>query len=410
MRKGILLLFALVAIIVQLPAQTLDILIKNGHVIDAKNGRDGVMDVAIRDEKIVLVAPSIDQPATQVIDASGMYVVPGLIDIHGHHFFGTEPDRYLSNGFSALPPDGFTLRSGVTTVVDVGGAGWRNFATFKAQTIDQSTTRVLSFLNIVGGGMSGGQREQNIEDMDAAMTAKVAKENKEYVVGIKLAHFEGNTWVPTERAVEAGRLANIPVMVDFGGSDPPLSLETLFMDKLRPGDIFTHCYAHVKGRMPLVNNGKLEPFVLKAQQRGIIFDVGHGGGSFAYEQAVPAIQQGFKPNTISTDLHTSSMNKGMKDMLNIMSKLLNIGLSLNEVITCATWTPAQVIQREELGNLDVGAPADVVVLSLDRGDFGFVDVRGFRIPGDRKLTCQLTVANGEVEWDLNGLAAKPFQK
>src|SRR5690606_32914952 len=251
MRKGILLLFALVAIIVQLPAQTLDILIKNGHVIDAKNGRDGVMDVAIRDEKIVLVAPSIDQPATQVIDASGMYVVSGLIDIHGHHFFGTEPDRYLSNGFSALPPDGFTLRSGVTTVVDVGGAGWRNFATFKAPTIDQSTTRVLSFLNIVGGGMSGGQREQNIEDMDAAMTAKVAKENKEYVVGIKLAHFEGNTWVPTERAVEAGRLANIPVMVDFGGSDPPLSLETLFMDKLRPGDIFTHCYAHVKGRMPL---------------------------------------------------------------------------------------------------------------------------------------------------------------
>ncbi|HEY8511653.1 MAG TPA: amidohydrolase/deacetylase family metallohydrolase [Cyclobacteriaceae bacterium] len=410
MRKGIILLFALVAMVVNLQAQTLDILIKNGHVIDPKNGRDGIMDVAIRDKKIVQVAPSINQPATQVIDASGMYVVPGLIDIHGHHFFGTEPGHYLSNSFSALPPDGFTLRSGVTTVVDVGGAGWRNFATFKAQTIDNSTTRVLSFLNIVGNGMSGGQREQNIDDMDPVMTAKVAKENKEYVVGIKLAHFEGNTWVPTERAVEAGKLAGVPVMVDFGGSNPPLSLETLFMEKLRPGDIFTHCFAYVKGRMPIVKDGKLEPFVQKAQQRGIIFDVGHGGGSFAYEIAIPAIQQGFRPNSISTDLHTGSMNKGMKDMLNIMSKLLNLGMTLNEVITCATWTPAKVIHREELGNLDVGAPADVVVLSLDRGNFGFVDVRGFRMPGDRKLTCQVTIANGEVAWDLNGLAAKPFKQ
>src|SRR5690606_30963436 len=271
MKRGMLLLFALVALAVQLHAQTLDLLIKNGHVIDPKNGRDGVMDVAINDGKIVQVAPSINQDATQVVDATGWYVVPGLINIPGHHFFATEPPHYLTSGCSARPPGGFTVRSGVTTVVDGGGAGWRNFATVKAQTIAQSTTRVLCFLNIVGNGMSGGAREQNIDDMDPAMTAKVAKENKDYVVGIKLAHFEGNTWIPTERAVEAGKLAGIPVMVDFGGSDPPLSLETLFMEKLRPGDIFTHCFAHVKGRMPIVKDGKLEPFVSKAQQRGIIF-------------------------------------------------------------------------------------------------------------------------------------------
>lgn len=407
--RTFLFLFAFgVAVLAQ--GQSFDILIKNGHVIDPKNNRDGVMDVAIRDNKIALVAPSIDQPAETVIDATGMYVTPGLIDIHGHHFFGTEPDRYLSNSFTALPPDGFTLRSGVTTVVDVGGAGWRNFSTFKKQTIDHSTTRVLSFLNIVGNGMSGGPREQTIDDMDAQMTAKVARENKEYVVGIKLAHFEGNTWVPTERAVEAGKLAGIPVMVDFGGSNPPLSMETLLMEKLRPGDIFTHCYAHVKGRMPLVKDGKLEPYVLKAQQRGVIFDVGHGGGSFTFEQAIPAIEQGFKPNSISTDLHTGSMNKGMKDMLNVMSKLLNIGLTLNEVITCSTWTPAQVIQREELGNLSEGAPADLVVLSLDKGKFGYLDVRGFTVTGDKKLTCQVTVANGEVAWDLNGMAGTPYKR
>jgi dihydroorotase len=393
-----------------LQAQSFDLIIKNGHVIDPANNRDGIMDVAIRDGRIAEVSPSIDGPATQVIDATGMYVAPGLIDIHGHHFFGTEPDHYLSNSFSALPPDGFTLRSGVTTVVDVGGAGWRNFSAFKSQTIDHSTTRVLSFLNIVGGGMSGGEREQTIDDMDPQMTAKVARENKAYVVGIKLAHFEGDTWVPTERAVEAGKLAGIPVMVDFGGSDPPLSLETLFLQKLRPGDIFTHCYAHVKGRMPLVKDGKLEPFARKAQQRGIVFDVGHGGGSFTFEQAIPAIEQGFKPNSISTDLHTGSMNKGMKDMLNVMSKLLNIGLSPNEVIACSTWNPARIIQREELGNLGAGSPADVVVLSLDNGSFGYIDVRGFMVTGDKKLTCQVTLVDGEVVWDLNGMASKPFTR
>lgn len=187
-------------------------------------------------------------------------------------------------------------------------------------------------------------------------------------------------------------------------------METLLMQKLRPGDIFTHCYGHVKGRMPLVKDGKVEPYVFKAQQRGVIFDVGHGGGSFTFEQAIPAIEQGFKPNSISTDLHIGSMNGGMKDMLNIMSKLMNIGLTLNEVITCSTWTPAQVIHREELGNLSEGAPADVVVLSLDKGSFGFVDVRDFRVPGDKKLTCQVTVANGEVVWDLNGMASKPFKR
>ena len=409
--KAILLLFLCVfgfGVLTQ--GQSLDILIKNGHVIDPKNNRDGIMDVAIRDNMIVQVAPSIDQPAEKVIDATGMYVTPGLIDIHGHHFFGTEPGHAYSNSFSALPPDGFTLRSGVTTVVDVGGAGWRNFSTFKAQTIDRSKTRVLSFLNIVGNGMSGGTREQSIDDMDPQATAKVARENKEYVVGVKLAHFEGNTWVPTERAVEAGKLAGIPVMIDFGGSDPPLSMETLLMQKLRPGDIFTHCYGHVKGRMPLVKDGKVEPYVFKAQQRGVIFDVGHGGGSFTFEQAIPAIEQGFKPNSISTDLHIGSMNGGMKNMLNIMSKLMNIGLTLNEVVTCSTWTPAQVIHREELGNLSDGSPADVLVLSLDKGTFGFVDVRDFKVAGDKKLTCQVTVANGEVVWDLNGMASKPFKR
>ena len=389
-----------------LQAQAVDILIKNGHVIDPKNNIDAVMDVAISDGKIQRVAANIDaSEAQQVIDATGLYVVPGLIDIHGHHFWGTKPDAYLSNSFSSLPPDGFTFRSGVTTVVDAGGAGWRNFQTFKEQTIDRSRTRVLAFINIVGSGMSGGAWEQNLNDMDAKLTAMAAQKYKNDIVGVKLAHYYGPEWAPTERAVEAGKIANIPVMVDFGGFDPPLSLETLMLKKLRSGDILTHCFAHVARREPVVDeDGKLRPFTLEAQKQGRIFDVGHGGGSFLFEQAIPAIKQGLKPNSISTDLHTGSMNAGMKDMANVMSKLLNIGMNLNEVITASSWNPAQIIQREELGNLSEGSEADVAILRVVEGKFGFVDVRGWKVEGDKKIICELTLRAGRVVYDLNGVS------
>jgi dihydroorotase len=405
------LLFAVISFIsVYGQAQTLDLLIKNGHVIDPKNKIDGIMDVAIRDNKIVEVAKNITKESKKTVDATGLFVTPGLIDLHGHHFFGTQPNAYLSNSFTALPPDGFTFRAGVTTVVDAGGAGWRNFDLFKTNVIDHSRTRVLAFLNIVGAGMSGGANEQNLADMDAKLAAMTARANKEYIVGIKLAHYEGHEWGPAEHAAEAGKLAGIPVMVDFGRSEPPLSLRTLLMEKLRPGDIFTHCFGGVPGREKVIENGKVESWATDAQKRGIIFDVGHGGGSFLFAQAIPAIKQGLKPNTISTDLHTGSMNGGMKDMLNVMSKLLNIGLNLNEVITASTWAPAQAISRPELGNLSVGSGADLAVFSLDKGTFGYIDVDGVKITGDKKLTCQLTLRDGRVVWDLNGLAAKPYNQ
>ncbi len=393
-------------------AQDFDILIKNGHVIDVKNGIDEVMDVAIKDGKIAKVEANI--PSSQAkteIDAKGLYVSPGLIDIHGHHFFGTEPNAYLSNSFTALPPDGFTFESGVTTAVDVGGAGWRNFRMFKENVIDRSKTRVLSFLNIVGSGMKGGAIEQNLVDMDSKLTAMVAKQFPEHVVGVKLAHFRGFDWTPTERAVEAGKLADIPVMIDFGGSEPELSLQTLFMEKLRPGDIFTHTYAHVNGRTPIVNEqGKVEDFAWAAQKRGIVFDVGHGGGSFLFEQAVPALKQGFKPNTISTDLHTGSMNGGMKDIINVMSKFLNLKMPLYEIIAATTWNSAKTIKREDLGHLSVGAVADITVLNQREGDFGFIDTKGKRMKGNKKLECELTIRDGKVVYDLNGLASESWDK
>ncbi len=387
-------------------AQDIDLLIKNGHLIDPKNQVDGTMDVAIKDGKILEVARNIAaNRASKVVDATGLYVTPGIIDIHTHNFAGTEPDAMYSNGWNSLPPDGFTFRAGVTTVVDQGCAGWRNFRIFKENIIDKSKTRVLAFVNIVGAGMKGGEVEQNLADMDPKLAAMAVEKYPEIIVGVKVAHYIGPQWMPVENAVKAGEMADVPVMVDFGVSDPVLSLETLLMDKLRPGDILTHCFGDTPGRGHVVDDqGKLFEFTLRAQQRGIIFDVGHGAGSFAFTQGIPAIEQGLKPNSISTDLHISSMNGGMKDQLNVMSKFLNMGLTLQEVIEKSTWNPAQIIKRTDLGHLTVGAEADLAVLDLLEGEFGYVDVRGYRMDGTKKLECELTVKGGQVMWDLNGIS------
>ena len=403
---GIAALFMVVAVPLGAQNPGFDLLIRGGHVIDSKNGVDGVMDVAVADGKIARVAANIDPTlARRVADATGFHVVPGLIDIHSHVFFGTERDSYLSNGDSAVPPDSHSFRSGQTTLVDVGGAGWRNFPQFKEQVIDRARTRVLSFINIVGSGMKGGPIEQNLADMDARLTAMRIRQHPGVIVGIKVAHYSGPEWDPVLRAVEAGRATNVPVMIDFGGHTPPLSLEDLLLKHLRPGDILTHTYAHVRGRIPIVDeNGNVRPYVLAARKRGIIFDAGHGGGSFLFRQAVPATKQGFYPDVISTDLHTGSMNGGMKDILNTMSKFLNLGMPLVDVIKANTARAADVIKRPDLGHLGVGAEADIAVLNLRRGKFGFIDIAGGKLLGDQKLECELTVKGGQVVWDLNGIS------
>jgi len=388
-------------------SQKIDILLKGGHVIDPKNVIDSKMDVAIAGGTVVEVASSISEKnAKIVVDVSGMYVTPGIIDMHVHAFHGTDQLSYIANGWDALPPDGFTFRAGVTTVVDAGSAGWRNFRDFKMQTIDRSKTRILAFLNIVGMGMYGRFEEQDINDMNPEMAAyMVTKLFPDIIVGIKSAHYWGADFTQVDHAVEAGNLANVPVMVDLGEHHPPLSIEDLFMKHLRPGDIWTHTYANApKDReVPVAENGKVKPFVFEAQKRGIIFDVGHGGGAFHWSQAVPSVQQGFIADVISTDLHVGSMNSGMKDMANLMSKFLALGLSLQDVIYRSTWKPATVIKRPDLGNLSVGSEADIAVFSLKKGDFGFLDVRGKKLMGTQKLEAELTIRAGKIVWNLNGI-------
>jgi len=392
-------------------AQTYDIVIKGGQLIDPKNNINELMDIAVKDGKVALIAKNIDEKeGIQVVNAQGLYVIPGLVDIHVHVFYGTNADQQYMDGPNAVVPDGFTFRVGVTTIVDAGSSGWRTFPAFKRQTIDKSQTRVLAFLNIVGEGMRGFPFEQNTKDMDSKVTSEFAKNNKE-IVGIKLAHFEGNDWIGVDRTAEAGRLADMPVMIDLGGSTPPLSLEELFMKHLRPGDIYTHCFAQLaSGRDYIVDiqTNKVKPFALEASKRGIIFDVGYGGISFAYSQAIPAIKSGFYPNSISTDLHIGSMNGAMKDMLTTMSKFITMGMDLQSVIKASTWAPAQEIKHEELGNLSVGSGADIAILNIRKGKFGLFDYTGTKIETDKKLECEMTIRAGKIVYDLNGIAKPIF--
>ncbi len=408
---GVLLLVVLPCYYSNAFAQEIDILLKGGQLIDPKNQIDAKMDVGITNGKISQVAADISAArAKKVVDVRGMVISPGLIDIHVHVFAGTNLKQQYMDGPNSLPPDGFTLRSGVTTVVDAGSAGWKTFPLFKKNIIDESKTRVLAFLNIVGDGM--GEHQQDRNDMDPKMAATFAKYYKNDIVGFKVAHFGGPQSIPVDSAVAAGNIVSMPVMVDWRGLPPENSLEELFMKHLRPGDILTHNFHAGKSAGPtapmykeaLVDaNGKVKPYVFRAQQRGIILDVGHGGNGFVFSQAIPAIKQGLIPNSISSDLHIGNMNAGMKDMSNIMSKFLNLGIPLKDVIKLSTWNPATYIKRTELGHLSVGAEADIAVFKIRTGNFGFTDSHGNTIKGTQKLETELTLRAGKIEWDLNGI-------
>jgi len=389
-----------------LSAQQYDLVLKGGTVLDPKNSLNAVRDVAIANGKVARVAANIPgAEGRRVADVAGLYVTPGLVDIHVHVYAGTGMPRVYT-GDNSVYPDGFTFRSGVTTVVDAGTAGWRNFPDFKQRVIDRARTRVLALINIAGLGMQG-KNEGDAKDMEPEPVAKLAREHPEIVVGVKTAHYPHKDWTAVENAVKAGTMADIPVMVDFGTNHAERPISVLLTEKLRPGDIYTHAYSG--NRNELLPDGNINPAMFEGRKRGIFFDVGHGGGSFRWNVASAAFQQNFPPDSISTDLHTGSMNAGMKDMLNVMSKVLNEGIPLAKVIEMSTSNPAREIKRPRYGHLSEGGDADVAVLRLEKGSYGFVDSRGARKAGTQRLTCEMTLKAGIVVWDLNGRASTDWK-
>ena len=385
-----------------------DLLLTGGHVIDPGNSIDTPADVAVTDGRIAAVEAGI--PASQAgrtIDVSGLYVTPGLVDIHVH-LYATPGNRDAWAGDKSVLPDGFGFRTGVTTMVDTGSAGWRNLDDFRHRVIDRFDTRAYALVNIAGLGMATDSTEQNAADMDPERTSAAAREHADIVVGIKTAHYRGRDWTSVDRTLDAGRRADLPVMVDFGFFQRTRPYYELVGERLRPGDISTHMY---RGPIPICDgDGNLYPYLWQARERGVLFDLGHGAGSFVWANALPCIEQGFYPDSISTDLHTMSMNVGMLDMATTMSKCLVMGMPFNDVVKASTVDAARVIGRPEHGHLTVGAAADVAVLKLLEGSFGYLDSFDGRYEGDRRLVCELTLKDGEVMWDWNGRSGVDFRE
>jgi len=376
-------------------AQPYDLLLQGGHVIDPASNINAVRDVAVAGGRIARVAARIaPEQARKVINVAGRYVVPGLVDLHFHAF-----------GYSgALLPDDTALPTGSTTVVDAGGAGYRTFETFKKTVIANSKTRVLVLLNIAGNGMTGAASEDNVEDMLPEKTAEVIRANRDLIVGIKVAHFGKPGWDALKRAVSAGRLAEVPVMVDdkIFTNTGRTSREKL-LDVMRPGDMHTHMYNDRQVEIISRYNGKVQEYAIEARKRGVLFDLGHGAGSLLWPVAVSAAKQGFWPDTISTDLHASSILMQQSDMPNCMSKMMLLGMKLEDAVRKSTMVPAQVIRRyPEIGTLGEGRVADVAVLAETEGVFAFKDAWGKKMMGTRKLENVLTLRGGTLVWDSEG--------
>jgi dihydroorotase len=387
-------------------AEPLDLVLRNGHVIDPANQRDGVMDVAIRAGRVVRLAEQIDEPAIQSVDLRGLYLTPGLIDMHVHVY----PHRGESGPTwqQSVIPDAHSFRSGVTTFVDAGTSGADDFPDFKSNWIDRSATRVLAFLNIAAGGM--GDAEQDPAQFDVSRAAETLAANADLIVGFKTAHYWTRQawdsahapWASVDAAVEAGERAGRPVMVDFWPRPPERPYADLILEHMRPGDVHTHVFAQ---QFPIVQgDGALFDHLWKARERGVLFDLGHGGASFWFRNAVPAIAAGFPPDSISTDLHLSSLNGAALSTLHTVSKCIAMGMPLREAVFRSTVTPARAIRRPELGTLSEGAEADVAVLRWVERPRSYADCGRARLEGAGELECAMTLRAGRVVWDPGGMS------
>ena len=390
-----------------------DLLLTGGHVIDPANGIDAPMDVAISAGKIAGVSPGITaNQAARTIDLSGLIITPGILDIHTHVYpFKPSSKSYVES----MHADAHLLASGVTTTVDAGTAGWEHFLDFKEATIDRMKVRILAFLNIARSGMVDASSEQNPSDMDPHIAASLVNAYPDILIGIKTAHYWTRDpwdsihtpWVSVDKAIQAAELCHRPVMVDFWPRPPERPYPELILEKLRPGDFHTHVFAQ---QFPILDeSGKVSDFMFAARKRGVLFDLGHGAASFWFRNAAPAIQGGFQPDTISTDLHMANINGPVASMQQTMSKVLNMGMPLVEVIQRSSSIPARLIGHPELGTLSPGAEADIAVFQLHQGHFTFADCGRARLTGTQKFECRLTIRRGEIVFNPSGLGMPEWQ-
>ncbi len=384
-------------------------ILKNGWVIDPKNSINDVRDVAIGyDGKIAAVATKLDSAeAETVIDVTNLMVTPGLIDAHTHVYYTTNMPNAWAGDFS-IQPDMHSFKSGVTTMVDTGTAGCRNFEHFKASVISRVKTRVLALMNIADYGMSSLMVEQYPENNDYGAFIECYEEFKDILVGIKVAHYEKPDWRDILYAKKVQSKVGSPIMVDFGVFKKERPFQALVEDYLEKNDIATHCF---RGPVPVVNeNNIVYPYLWKAREKGVKFDLGHGGGSFLFRNAIPAMEQKFYPDTISTDLHVLSMNTAI-DMQTTISKVKSCcDISYYNIFKLCTSSAAALYSRPDLGNLDVNAEADVAIWSVRKGDFNFKDTSCGSNRGSEKLECEMTFRAGELVWDLNARVATPYRK
>ncbi len=372
----------------------MDLILRGGRVIDPSQSLDRVCDVGFSKGKVAAVGETLKSDASTVVrDVTGLIVAPGLIDLHTHVYWGG-----TSLGIDA---EDFCRTSGVTTAVDTGSAGPGNFMGFRRHVIERSQVRILAYLHVSHAGIYGfsntvmvGESE-DIRLMDPVTAAAVADANRDVIVGIKVRvgrHASGDQGVaPLGIALQVAEETGLPLMAHI--DEPPPSYEEV-IERLRPGDVLTHAFRPFPNA-PCTAQGTVKPAVLAARRRGVLFDIGHGMGSFAFKTARAMLANGFPPDTISSDVHALCINGPAFDQVTTMSKFLCLGMSLPDVIKASTETAAFALKRPELGSLKPGSAGDATILSVDEGLFDYVDVVGEQLVGDRRINSRGVVIAGK---------------
>ncbi|MEG0166036.1 amidohydrolase/deacetylase family metallohydrolase [Anaerorhabdus sp.] len=385
-----------------------DYLLLNGHVIDPENGIDEVMDIAIQDGTVTCIDKDLkNQLAVCTLDLSGLYVTPGLIDAHVHCYYNTGVQKSWAGDYS-IQPDVINLSQGVTTMIDAGSSGSYNFDHFRSTVIERSKTKIYALLNIADLGMTSLRDEQYPLENDFKSFLSCYRRNEDRIVGIKIAHYNGKDFNDVDYAKRLQGELQIPIMVDFGVFKKERPYDELLLSRLRSGDITTHCF---RGPVPIVDaNGFIYDYLREARKKGIIFDIGHGAGSFLFRNAIPAVQQDFLPDILSSDIHVRSYRytSGMSD---VISKFMSIDCNkFYDYIRMTTKVPKKVFGLKNCGSIAVKSDADIAVWNIREGNFSYQDTGGGMLDSNICVECEMTFIRGEVCFDRNARVSKRYEE